>query len=54
MGESKAQSVAVTGAEFITAIDGSCLMHLQGIMGKRKDHAKAVHLASILASEETL
>ncbi len=51
MGESKAESVAVTGAEYVTAIDGSCLMHLQGVMGKRRDRAKTIHLASILASE---
>jgi L-lactate dehydrogenase complex protein LldE len=51
MGISKAESVAVTGAEFVTAIDPSCLMHVQGIMGKRGDKAKTIHLASILASE---
>jgi L-lactate dehydrogenase complex protein LldE len=51
MGESKAESVAVTGAEFVTAIDPSCLMHVQGILGRRKDRARAIHLAGILASE---
>src|SRR5262249_38595861 len=30
MGEQKAESVAVTGAEYVTAIDPSCLMHIQG------------------------
>ena len=51
MGEQKADSVAVTGAEYVTAIDPSCLMHVQGILGRRKDRAKTIHLASILASE---
>jgi L-lactate dehydrogenase complex protein LldE len=51
MGESKCDSVAVTGAEYVTAIDPSCLMHVQGILGRRKDRAKAIHLASILARE---
>jgi L-lactate dehydrogenase complex protein LldE len=51
MGEQKAESVAVTGAEYVTAIDPSCLMHVQGIMGRRKDRAKTIHLAGILASE---
>jgi len=51
MGNSKADSVAVTGAEYVTAIDPSCLMHVQGILGRRKDRAQAIHLASILASE---
>ncbi len=51
MGISKADSVAASGAEFVTAIDPSCLMHVQGILGKRGDRAKAIHLASILASK---
>jgi L-lactate dehydrogenase complex protein LldE len=52
MGISKAESIAVTGAEFVTAIDPSCLMHVQGIMAKRGDKARAIHVASILASQE--
>jgi L-lactate dehydrogenase complex protein LldE len=52
MGIAKAESVAATGAEFVTAIDPSCLMHVQGILGKRGDRAKTIHLASILASQE--
>jgi L-lactate dehydrogenase complex protein LldE len=52
MGVSKADNIAVTGAEYVTAIDPSCLMHVQGIMGKRGDKAKAIHLASILATQE--
>jgi L-lactate dehydrogenase complex protein LldE len=51
MGTSKADSIAVTGAEYVTAIDPSCLMHMQGILSKRNDRAKTIHLASILASE---
>lgn len=52
MGISKAESIAVTGAEYVTAIDPSCLMHVQGILGKRGDKARAIHLASILAAQE--
>jgi hypothetical protein len=26
-------------------------MHVQGILGRRKDRARTIHLASILASE---
>lgn len=51
MGISKAESIAVTGAEFVTAIDPSCLMHVQGILSKRNDKARTIHLASILARE---
>ena len=53
MGNSKAESVAATEAEFVTAIDPSCLMHLQGIMGKRQDRARTIHLASVLAHDES-
>lgn len=52
MGISKADNIAVTGAEYVTAIDPSCLMHVEGILGKRGDKAKTIHLASILASED--
>ncbi|MFZ0796349.1 MAG: (Fe-S)-binding protein [Terriglobales bacterium] len=51
MGDSKAESVAATGAEFVTAIDPSCLLHLQGILGKRQAPTRTIHLASILAQE---
>ena len=51
MGISKADNIATTAAEFVTAIDPSCLMHIQGIMGKRGDRAKAIHLATLLAED---
>lgn len=52
MGTSKAENVAATGAEYVTAIDPSCLLHLQGILGKRKASPRTIHLASILAQED--
>jgi len=52
MGVSKADNVAATGAEYVTAIDPSCLMHVQGILSKRRDRAKTIHLAGILAQTE--
>jgi L-lactate dehydrogenase complex protein LldE len=52
MGNSKAESVATTGAEFVTAIDPSCLLHMQGILGKQKSPTRTIHLASILAQQE--
>jgi L-lactate dehydrogenase complex protein LldE len=51
MGTSKAESVAATGAEFVTATDPSCLLHLQGILGKRHAPTRTIYLASILAQE---
>jgi L-lactate dehydrogenase complex protein LldE len=52
MGNSKAESIAATGAEFVTAIDPSCLMHVQGILGKRNAPTRTIHLASILAQQK--
>jgi len=52
MGNSKVECVAATGAEFVTAIDSSCLLHLQGVLGRRGKAAKTIHLASILAQEK--
>ena len=51
MGTSKVESIATTGAEFVTAIDPSCLLHVQGILGKRNAPTRTIHLASILAQE---
>ncbi len=49
MGESKAESITASGAEFVTAIDPSCLMHVQGVLGNQNAKAQTIHLASILA-----
>ena len=51
MGTSKAESIAATEAEFVTAIDPSCLLHVQGILGKRHALTRTIHLASILAQD---
>jgi L-lactate dehydrogenase complex protein LldE len=45
--------VAATGAEFVTATDPSCLMHLQGILSKRQAPTQTIYLASILAQEKS-
>src|SRR5581483_369898 len=39
MGASKVESVAATEAEFVTAVDPSCLLHLQGVLSKQKARA---------------
>jgi L-lactate dehydrogenase complex protein LldE len=51
MGQSKAENVVASGAEYVTAIDPSCLMHVQGMLEKNRFAAKTIHLASILASQ---
>jgi L-lactate dehydrogenase complex protein LldE len=48
----KLQDVVATGAEYCTALDNSCLMHLGGAMHRQYAGMKTIHLAQILASTE--
>jgi len=48
----KLEDVLVTGAEFCTALDNSCLMHLGGAMHRQYAGMKTIHMAQILASTE--
>ena len=50
MGEVKCASALETGADFIVSNDSSCLMHLQGLLSRKKEKIKTIHLAEILAS----
>lgn len=52
MGETKTGFIDATGAEYVTACDSSCLMHLEGILRRHKLRAKTIHIASILAAQE--
>lgn len=49
MGDAKAGSAESSGAEYVTATDPSCLMHIDGILRLRKSKVRAINLASILA-----
>ena len=46
----KVVAVESTGAEFVTAGDASCLLNIGGSLLKRDGHARALHIAEILAS----
>jgi L-lactate dehydrogenase complex protein LldE len=48
----KLQDVLGTGAEFCTALDNSCLMHLGGAMHRQYAGMKTIHMAQILASTQ--
>ncbi|HTS12273.1 MAG TPA: (Fe-S)-binding protein [Candidatus Limnocylindrales bacterium] len=52
MGETKAGHAEASGAEYLASIDPSCLMHIDGILRRRKSSVRAIHLASILAKTE--
>jgi L-lactate dehydrogenase complex protein LldE len=50
MGEGKCASALQTEAEYLVSNDSSCLMHLQGLLSKKKKQLKTIHLADVLAS----
>jgi len=50
--EVKLQDIVSTKAEYCTALDNSCLMHLGGAMHRQYAGIKTIHLAEILASTE--
>lgn len=50
MGRDRVADHEKNGAEFITSSDLSCLMHLEGILNRKKSNVKVVHIAEILNS----
>lgn len=48
----KLEDVLTTQAEFCTALDNSCLMHLGGAMHRQFAGMRTIHLAEILASTQ--
>ena len=50
MGKDRVFDHTKQGAEYITAGDMSCLMHLEGILKRQKSDIKIIHIAEILNS----
>jgi L-lactate dehydrogenase complex protein LldE len=50
MGTDKMNDVLASGAEVLTAADTSCLMHIGGLLSRRRSLVRVMHLAEILAS----
>lgn len=48
MGKDRVQDHKEQGADVITGVDMSCLMHLEGILKRQKSHLRVMHLAEIL------
>ena len=48
MGKDRLQDHAQNGAEYITSVDMSCLMHLDGLLKKQGSNLKVIHVAEIL------
>ena len=48
MGKDRVADHIHHGAEYITAADMSCLMHMEGILRRQKSPVKVIHIAEIL------
>jgi L-lactate dehydrogenase complex protein LldE len=48
MGKDRVADHETHGAEFITGVDMSCLMHLDGILKRKKSKVRIIHVAEIL------
>lgn len=51
MGKDRVKDHVDHGAEFITAADMSCLMHLEGILKRQKSKTQVKHIAEILNAQ---
>ena len=52
MGKDRVADHLNNGAEYITAADMSCLMHMEGILRRQKSGVKVIHIAEILNAQE--
>lgn len=50
MAEKKVLNAIASGAEYVVSTEASCLMNINGFIGKNKLALKGIHLADILAS----
>ena len=48
MGKDRVFDHTKNGAQYITAGDMSCLMHLEGILKRQKSDVKIIHIVEIL------
>lgn len=51
MGRARLQDHLDAGSEYITGVDMSCLMHMQGLIDREKMPLKIIYIAQILAGE---
>lgn len=52
MGRDKVADHRVTGAEYITGADSSCLMHMQGVIDREQLPIQTIHFLEILAGKK--
>lgn len=51
MGKDRVADHLRHGAQFITGVDMSCLMHMEGILRRQQSQTKVIHIAEILNAE---
>jgi L-lactate dehydrogenase complex protein LldE len=51
MGKDRVEDHLSNGAEYITGVDMSCLMHMEGILKRKKSAVKVLHIAEILNAD---
>jgi L-lactate dehydrogenase complex protein LldE len=51
MGKDRITEHAVNEVEYITGVDVSCLMHLEGILKRQGSKVMTIHIAEILNSD---
>lgn len=51
MGKDRVDDHIAHGTEFITGVDMSCLMHMEGILKRQGSAVKVIHIAEILNAE---
>lgn len=52
MGKDRVADHLRNGAEYITGVDMSCLMHMEGILRRQKSAVKVIHIAEILNTHQ--
>jgi L-lactate dehydrogenase complex protein LldE len=52
MGEQKIASIEAARVDAVTAVDSSCLMHIEGMLRRKGSRTQVLHLADILACTE--
>jgi L-lactate dehydrogenase complex protein LldE len=51
MGRRKTQNIVDSGADVVALCDVSCMTHINGLLSRQKQSARAVHIAQVLAGE---
>ena len=51
MGQRKCLNVAQSGADVVALCDVSCMTHINGLLSRQAQHARAVHIAEVLNNQ---